>query len=166
MKKLLLIAFGACLLASCAKNLDDDGPIDASKQKMLMDKAWQLKAYTVNPNIYDTTSFPQDEYASISNCIKDNYYIFNDEATISEYDHYQKCLLGDSDTIAYNYSLTNDEKYLTVWSNPDDPDNSVIMYGDMTYPSVDSFILTYQVYDSVNEITAEHVKTYIKIVPN
>lgn len=166
MKKLLLIAFGTCLLASCAKNLDDDGPVDASKQKMLMDKAWQLKAYTVNPNIADTNSTPQDEYRNIPDCQKDNYFVFSDEATLLEFDHYQKCLLGDPDTIAYNYVLTNDEKHLTVWANPDDPDNSVIMYGDMTYPSVDSFILTYQVYDPDNEITAEYVKTFLKIVPN
>lgn len=166
MKKLLLIALGACLFVACNKNVDDDGPIDASKQKMLMDKAWQLKAYTVNPNINDTNSFPQDQYEDLADCIKDNYYIFNDQYTMSLYDHYQKCTMSEPDTIAYYYSLTNDEKYLTVWSNPDDIDHSMVMYGNMTYPSIDSFILTWQVYDSTTETTSESVQTYVKLIPD
>lgn len=166
MKKLLLFALGACLFAACNKNLDNEGPIDASKQKMLMDKAWQLKAYTVNPNINDTNSFPQDQYQNLPDCIKDNYYIFNDARTLSLYDHYQKCTMSEPDTTAYIYSLTNDEKYLTVWSDPNDPVHSTVMYGNMTYPSVDSFLLTWQVYDSTSKITSEYVQTYIKMIPD
>lgn len=166
MKKLLLFAVGACLFASCSKNLADDGPIDASKQKMLMDKAWQLKAYTVNPNINDTNSFPQDQYTSLPDCQKDDYMIFNTKDSASWYDHYHKCLLSTPDSIGYHYMLTNNEQHLTMWADPADPDHSVYMYGDMTYPSVDSFVLTWQIYDSAAKITSEYVKTFVKIVPN
>lgn len=165
MRKLLLLAIGACLLASCAKNTGIDGPIDASRQKMLMDKAWQLKAFTLNRHLEDTNSTAQNIFNTIPACQLDNYFVFK-KTTVLLCDHYLKCSLSTPDTLVYNYSLTNNESHMTIWSNPDDPNNSVILSGDMTYPSVDSFILTYQTYDAKADSTAQYVQTYVKIVPN
>lgn len=166
MKKFFLFALGICLFASCAKNVDEDGQVNATKQKMLMDKAWQLRGYMIDPDINDSTDIPVNAYTPIPDCKKDNYLIFNDDHTVSEYDHYIKCAMTDPDTVAYNYSLTNNENHLMVWSNPDDVDHSVVMDGDMTYPSIDTFILTFQVYDSIQKITSEHVQTFVKYIPD
>lgn len=167
MRKLLLFTLGICLFASCSKNLDTNGPIDASKQKMLMSaKSWQLRAFTLNPHLEDTNSVAYSIYNTIPDCQKDNYYIFNSQTTVSLYDHYLKCTLSEPDTIAYSYSLTNNEKHLKVWSDPHDPQNSIVMEGDMTYPSIDTFILTYETYDANADSTAQYVKTFVRYTPN
>lgn len=166
MKKLLLFVLMAGLFVSCEKNLDQDGVVDASKRRMLMDKAWQMTSYTVNPDIDNEQTQPVDVYTGIPECTKDNYFIFNDSFHVSQYDHYVKCSLSDPDTLEMFYQLYENETQLRVWQDNDDPDNTVVMQGNMTYPSVNEFILTWHVYDENTELTAEHVQTFRKVVPN
>jgi hypothetical protein len=163
MKRMILFVAGLSLLASCSKNVESDTPIDASKSKMLMDGSWQLKAYMVNPNIYDSLAVPQDMYTPMEGCVKDNFYIFASTSSLIQYEHFHKCQVSAPDSIVLNYTLTNNEKHIKVWANPEDVDHSIILDGDITYPSIDSFVVDYQVYDSVSEVTSGHTKTYVKM---
>jgi len=163
MKKIILFVAGIGLLASCSKNVKSDTPIDASKSKMLMDGAWQLKAYMINPDINDSLSIPQDAYTPLPGCVKDNFYVFHNAGVLVQYEGYHKCTLSDPDSVALLYQLSNNETHLRVWSNPDDPEHSVLFDGNMAYPSVDSFILDFQTYDSAADMTSEHTLTYVKM---
>lgn len=163
MRKLLLAGLGFTLLfASCKKAEEDKQPIDVSKTKMLMDGRWQLKAYVFVNDINDPTSMPLDYYTPIAGCEKDNFYIFNNSNTVSLYEATTKCAATAPDSTVYNYLFTNDEKYLRMFGNPDDIDNSLVLAGDVTYPSVDSFVVKYTTYNETTEITSGHTKTYVK----
>jgi hypothetical protein len=163
MRKLLLAGLGLTLLfASCKKAEEDKQPIDVSKTQMLMDGRWQLKAYIFVNDINDPTSMPLDHYTPIAGCEKDNFLIFNNRTQVSLYEANTKCVNTAPDSTVYNYSFTNDEKYLKVYGNPDDVDNTLFLYGDMKYPSIDSFIVYYTTYDETTEVTSGHTKTYVK----
>lgn len=162
MKKLVLLLFGLSVFAACEKPEGFDDPIDASKDRLLQDGKWQLKAYTLNEDINDPLVFPRDRYSDLPGCRTDDYFIFA-APTFTRYENWDKCGQDDPDMIEYYYSLENDENYLRVWAVADDPANSVVMQGDLRYPGVDTFILTYQEFDEATELTSEHIQTYVKM---
>ncbi len=142
MKKLILALACSAALASCVKKEDKD-PIDVSKTTFVMDGKWQLKVYTWLPDVSDPTSSPVDVYTPLPGCRKDNFYIFNTKTRVSLYDNLSKCAITDPDSTVYGYTLTNDDKYLTIFNNPDDANHTNVLAGDITYPSIDTFVVTY-----------------------
>ncbi len=163
MRKLLLAGLGLTLLfASCKKAEEDKQPIDVSKTKMLMDGSWKLKSYIFINDVNDPTSMPLDYYTPLAGCEKDNFFVFNTRSAVTLYEGNTKCAATAPDTIAYNYSFENDEKYLRIFANPDDVANSTILAGDITYPAPDSFIVKYTSYNETTEVTSGHTKTYVK----
>lgn len=156
-----MLLLGLSVFTACEKTEGADDPIDASKSRLLQDGKWQMKAYTINPNIYDSLMFPEDQYANLPGCRRDDYAVFS-ATTFTRYENYTKCAPEMPESTEYYYALENNENYLRVWAIADDP-TSVILAGDMTYPSLDTFILTYQVFDEDSEWTSEHVQTYVKI---
>lgn len=167
MKKLLLIfaAFGL-LMTSCQKDLDTatDAPlIDASKAQLLMHGMWQLTGYTINPNINDSNAYAVDYFPPIPGCEKDNLIKFQSKSLMTIHEGLSKCVLSAPDSVDFSYSLTNDDQRITIWSNPDDMANSILYDGDITYPSLNKFVLYYLVYDEVSEITSGHTRTYEKV---
>lgn len=163
MKKLIL-ALSCCALVAVACTPEEaTQPIDASKARMLKDGSWQLKAYILIPDIAAEIPMPQDVYIAMPGCQKDDYIVFNNDYVLSIYQGLTKCNITDPDSVVYQYTLENDEKFLRVWANPDDPDNSVLMAGDVTYPSVDSFIMTY-IAPSVADpdVSSRHTMTFVK----
>ena len=163
MKKLIL-ALSCCAFAvlSCTPE-NDKVPIDASKARMLKDGSWQLKAYILIPDIAAEVPMPQDAYTPLPGCQKDDYMVFNEDNMLLIYQGLTKCNITDPDSTVYHYQLESDEKFLRVWANPDDPTNSVLMAGDVTYPSIDSFILTYTA-PSIGDpdVTSRHTMTFVK----
>ena len=167
MKKLLLVfaAFGL-LMTSCQKDLDTatDAPlIDASKAQLLMNGLWQLTGYTINPNINDSLAFPVDYFPPIPGCEKDNLLKFQSKSLMTIHEGFSKCVLSAPDSVDYSYSLTNDDQRIKIWSNPDDMENSIIYDAAITYPSLKKFVMVYEVYDNVSEITSGHTKTFEKV---
>lgn len=163
MKKLLLAGLGFTLLfASCKKADEDKQPIDVSKTKMLMSGKWQLKAYIFVNDINDPTSMQLDHYTPLPGCEKDNFFIFNTTSNVSLYEGKTKCAITAPDSTVYSYRFTNDEKYIQIYGNPDDVDNSLLLWGDVKYPSVDSFVVHYTTYNETTEVTSGHTKTYVK----
>lgn len=166
MKKLLLFTLCVGIFASCGKNLEDDGPVDATKQKTLMDKSWQMVDYLVNNNYGDENStFNSIFKTTIPDCARDDYFVFKDEDTLIWNDNWIKCLLSEPDTKTYYYSLTNKEKNLTVWSDNEEPDNSFVMGGELEFPSVDTFFLSWDVYNAQADQNVRHKQIYIKTIP-
>lgn len=162
MKKLVLLLLGLSVFTACEKTEGADDPIDASKSRLLQDGKWQLKAYTVNPNIHDSLMVPEDKYADLPGCRQDDYFVFA-PATFTRYENWTKCGQDQPESTEYYYALENNENYLRVWAVADDPANSVVMEGDMKYPSIDTFILSYQLFDAETEWTSEHIQTYVKM---
>ncbi len=170
MKKIVLALAGcAFLFASCEKAEEDKQPIDVSKTKFLMEGAWQLKAYTIVADISDPASPPIDAYAPIPACVKDDYLAFHSPNEVTEYAGDMKCPQSPGqdeqpDYLSFFYSLTNDDQHLTIWSNPDDPDNSIRMVGEMKYPSINVFEISYVLPNAQNgDLSSRHTLTYVRI---
>jgi len=162
MKKIIFALASCAILASCVKDEDKD-PIDVSKTTYLKDGRWQLKKSTWLPSVDDSTGFPVDKYTELAGCEKDNFLIFNNNTTVSRYEGLSKCEVGAPDSLVYSYELVDNDGFLRIWSNPEDKDNSIILAGKATYPSIDTFFVTYRLpHPQDSSLTSEYVKTYVK----
>lgn len=161
MRKLILALACCGLLASCVKDIDKE-IVDVSKTTYLMNGKWQLKAMTWLPDINDPTAFPVDVYTSKGDCEKDNQFVFATSSVMVEYENL-KCALTQPDSTIYNYALTQNDRFLSVWSNPDDVANSIFLAGDITFPSIDTFVVTYNgVHPQNQDLVSRYVKTFVK----
>lgn len=163
MKKLTLALACSALFASCVKKVDKD-PIDVSKTTFVMNGMWQLKVFTWLPDVSDIASTPVDVYTPLPGCKKDDFYIFNTKTRVSLYNNLSKCGVTDPDSTVYGYTLINDDKYLTIFTNPDDAEHTNVLAGDITYPSIDTFVVTYlktNPQDSTK--TSRYTEKYVKL---
>jgi len=159
MRKLLFAVAGLALFtASCKK----EDPIDTSKTKYLMDDYWRLTKSIYISDISDPLNLGSDIYPDMMACVKDNFMKFNTASTYTVYDHYVKCSPGDPDTREFFWQLSNNETHLKIFADPALPDETVYLQGDMTYRSIDTFILTYTTFDEDTEITSRTTNTYVK----
>jgi len=162
MKKVIFTLATCATIVSCQKKEDTD-PIDVSKTVYLMDQGWQLKASTYLPDINDSTAFPEDWYVSLAGCTKDDILKFNTINRCSIYEGASKCNVLNPDSVVYGYNLTNNDAHITIFTDPDADTHTVLYDGEMTYPSIDTFVLTYlgrNIQDTTK--TARYVRTYVK----
>jgi hypothetical protein len=162
MKKVILALAICATIVSCQKKEDTD-PIDVSKTTYLMNGKWKLKFSTWLPDMNDSASFPVDVYTPLSGCQKDNYYKFNTINRTTLYEGGSKCALSDPDSTIYGYRLTQNDLHLEIYTDPDAVDHNTILAGDVTYPRIDSFVVTYtgpNPQDSSK--TSKYVKAYVK----
>jgi hypothetical protein len=162
MKKAILALAICATVVSCQKKEDTD-PIDVSKTTYLMDKSWKLTFFTWLPDINDSTSTPVDQYTPLTGCIKDNYFTFYATNRVSLHEGGSKCDQSAPDSTVYGYELTNNDKNIRIYDNPDLPEHHNLLAGDITYPSIDSFVVTYTAPHPVDSsITSRYVKAYVK----
>ena len=164
MKKVILALSICATIVSCQRQQENVVPIDVSKTVYLMNDAWQLKASTWKADITDTINGPVDQYTSLPSCQKDNYWIFNSPSVVTMYEGKTKCNINAPDSTVYGYTLTNNDNYLTIYNGPvGSPNNTVYLEGNMAYPSIDTFVLTYQAPDPLDTSkTSQYVQTYVK----
>ncbi len=164
MRKLVLLFLALGLtLASCDKEDNTYDPIDVSKAKLLINGVWQLKSYTYNPNIDDEESVLADLFTEIPGCVKDNLHFFRPTGTFVMEEGYTKCIMTAPDSVEYFYRLEENENRIIVWADPEDEENSILMYGKLECPSIDTFIYSYQVYDEELKINSEHKQVFVNI---
>ncbi|WP_118975408.1 hypothetical protein [Taibaiella koreensis] len=164
MKKLLLAGIACALVFAACQKKEDTDPIDVSKTTYLKSGKWQLKYLTWLPDIGDTMGVPVDQYTPLPGCKKDDFYIFTsiNRATFFEGD--TKCNVADPDSVALGYALTNDDKHLELYGNPDDETHNTVLAGDMTYPSIDTFVITYLKTNPIDTTkTSRYTEKYVKL---
>lgn len=162
MKKVILALAICATIASCQKKEDTD-PIDVSKTTYLMDGSWRMKVYTWLPDITDSAGIPVNIYTPIAGCQKDNYFTFYSINRTSLYEGGSKCNIAAQDSVIYGYKLTQDDKHLEIYNNPDEANHSVLLAGDMTYPTMDSFVVTYTAPNPTDSTkTSRYVRAYVK----
>lgn len=151
MKKIfyLLLASSTLFLASCTKE-EDDIELDASNTALLQQEYWRMTSMTVNPDVDNDESFPQDSYQYLNACYKDNVWSFPNGTDAHMDEHYLKCNINDPQIHEYKYNIENDS-YLRIYSNPDDRDNSIYIQGKITALTHDSFILEHRYWDENTE---------------
>lgn len=162
MKKAILALAICATVVSCQKKEDTD-PIDVSKTTYLMDKSWKLTFFTWLPDINDSASFPVDVYTPLSGCEKDDFFRFYTKNRVSDNEGGSKCNLSDPDSTVYGYELTNNDKFLRIYTDPDLPEHDDVLAGDITYPSIDSFVVTYTApHPQDSSKTSRYVMAYVK----
>jgi hypothetical protein len=163
MKKVIFALAVCATIVSCQKKEDTD-PIDVSKTVYLMDHGWQLKVSTWLPDINDSTSFPVDQYTGLPSCTKDDILKFNTINRASIYEGASKCNVNNPDSVLYGYALTNNDSHLYMYTTPDEDTHTTLYDGEMTYPSIDTFVLTYLGRNPQDTTkTSRYVRTYAKI---
>jgi len=161
MKKLLLIIVAATMVVSCEKK---EEIIDVSKTRYLMDGFWQLKASKLNPDINDENSVEMDQFPDLQLCLKDNVYKFWTPSQFTVYDGLVKCDVTQPDSLDYFWKFTDGkESYMIVYSNEEFPDESLYWHGEMTYLTIDTFIVDYTETDESSGITSRTFNTYVKL---
>ncbi len=161
MRKIVFALATCSILASCVKE-ENKNPIDVSKTTYLMDGKWQLKMSTIVKDITDPLSFPEDTYAVLQECVKDNYFQFKSESLVTDYENV-RCQKDQPDYRDLYYALEANEGYLKIWLDPENPDGSIVLAGDISYLSIDTFQVTYVGRNPNNEdLTSRFVKTYVK----
>lgn len=163
MRKVIFALAVVATIVSCQKKEDTD-PIDVSKTTYLMDNSWQLKAYTIVDDVSDSSSLPIDRYTALDGCVKDNYLTFVSTSRVVEHEGDSKCVVSNPDSVTYGYTLTNNDLNFYMFTDPDSENHTTVYNGDMQYPSIDTFILTYRAPNlNDNTKTSEFVRTYVKI---
>jgi hypothetical protein len=162
MKKAILALAICATIVSCQKKEDTD-PIDVSKTTYLMDGGWKLKFSTWRPDINDSASFPIDVYEPIPGCEKDNFYKFNTTNRVSLHEGGSKCVQTNPDSTVYGYVLTQNDSHLEIYTDPDAPNHSIVLAGNVIYPRIDSFSVTYTApHPTDSTKTSQYVKAYVK----
>ncbi len=161
MKKIIFALAAISLgFAACQK---EQPTIDVSKTKYLMDGYWQLKGYTTNANYEDSSSTDVDQYGTLPNCLTDNLYRFRSASDFVVYEQDLKCDVTQPDSTEMFWQLNSEETNLKVYKDQADIDNTLFWSGDMTYTSIDTFVLTYLYTDSGSGITERRKATYVKL---
>lgn len=157
MKKLILAFSAIALFAACKK----EDTIDASKTRYLMDSYWQLKGSSFNPDISDPLNVDTENYADLQQCRKDNSYKFWSPTDFALYEGNIKCDVSMPDTTAMFWKFTSGETSILVYKSQGDPDHTIYWYGDITYKTIDTFVLTYTNTDDQGVISRT-TETYVK----
>lgn len=163
MKKVIFaLAIGASIV-SCQKKEDTD-PIDVSKTVYLKDKSWLIKAWSIRANVADSNSIADPTYYDTKNgCEIDNFIVFNSASRATIHEGASKCDQNAPDSTVYGYTLTDNEKHIYIFTNPDDPEHQTYLDGDIKYPSIDTFTVTYRLPSpSDSTVIQEFVRTYVK----
>lgn len=160
MKKLLLsLSIIGLGIASC----DKMETIDVSAQKDLMDQTWQMTAQVTNANVTDTNFHYYDTYPQISACIKDNYYKFTGTNNVSLFDNTIKCVASAPGQLDYYYVLNPEENFIRIFSNTEDPENSVILQGEFKLVDINTFTVRTDTYEEDTERTKSVISTFSKV---
>jgi len=157
MKKYILALLSISVLAlnSCTKE-EDDEDIDVSKSVYLVDGYWKLTSLLVNNDIDNELSPTNETFDFLDGCIKDNVYEFNSKTSMTIHEERLKCNANNPDKQDYYYSITNNDSYIKIWSNPDNPNESIFLDGTIQTISVTKFIVKKTYW---NETTEKNVFT-------
>lgn len=117
MKRVLITLSAVLLIAGfngCSK--DDDG---AKLSETLTGKNWKLTAMTINPAINFLGIMISDVYSMMDPCDQDDLIIFNANGVMISDEGPTTCNTGDPQQTTGSWTLSGDEKFLTVISEGD-----------------------------------------------
>ncbi|WP_118952311.1 hypothetical protein [Taibaiella helva] len=164
MKKILLVGAACALVFAACQKKEDTDPIDVSKTTYLKNGKWQLKGLMWLPDIDDSMGVPVDQYTPLPGCKKDNYYVFTSINRTTYYEGDTKCNIADPDTVVLGYTLSDNDKHLELYDNPDDENHNILLSGDVAYPSIDTFVVTYMKRNPIDTTkTSRYTEKYVKI---
>jgi hypothetical protein len=118
-RKFVFAIAAACtlLFSSCQKDDDNDEP---SGQEILTSGQWKITGATANPPLtIPGVGTISDIYNTpfVKACFKDNYYVFNANGTAEINEGATKCNDSDPQSDPTTWSLSADEKELTIDGN-------------------------------------------------
>lgn len=154
--------FAVATLSSCEKEPE---PIDVTKNAFLHERAWQMSDYRLTTNIDAEVPVWTDLFTMMDPCKKDDYFFFHTKNSGAVYDYFIKCATTDPDSEPFYFSITDNDQYITVYTNPEDMAGSIILQGKITTPHIDEFKVNHRYWNEATELTEEVEFTFNKIVP-
>lgn len=166
MKKIISVLLagimGLTLFSSCE---EDKEPIDVTKNAFLYQRAWKLVGLQQTLNIDAETPIWNDLYVLMEPCEQDDYMYFHTKSSGATFDYFIKCSSTDVDSTNFWYNITDNDSYITVYTNPDDMASSIVLQGGMSTPHIDTFRVTYTYFNEGTELNEQIQYTFEKIVP-
>lgn len=159
---LISLAIGALSLNSCEKKMDE---VDVTKNAYLLDRAFQIKSIMFTGDFYAEFPVYEDILIPKEPCEKDDFYFFNNAGMGSYHDNFLKCSASAPDNYPIFFNISNEDTYITIYTNPDDPGASIKLQGKMETETIDKFIVTHNYYNEHTEKTEELIYTFEKIEP-
>jgi hypothetical protein len=114
MKK-LMIAIAAIALTMSLSNCSKDDDAAGKLSEIITGKNWKVTAMTVNPALFGVS----DWYAAMEECEKDNFMTFYSDGTTITDEGATICDTGDPQQVTDHWTLSADEKTLTLISSED-----------------------------------------------
>lgn len=160
MKKILLLLGLGILFSTIFTSCEKKDPIDVTKNAYLFERAWKLKDIQFTLNIEDEFPVWVDEFTSMEPCKKDDYLYFHTKNSGAVFDYFIKCAASQPDSINFWFSITENDQMISIYTDPEDIDNSTIMWGQMETPNINEFRILQRVFNDSTETTTQRVYTY------
>ncbi|MBI1221623.1 MAG: hypothetical protein GC180_03380 [Bacteroidetes bacterium] len=110
----LFALMAAMILSACSKKNDTTSTPTKSNKELLLEKAWMVSTATINP-AYDFGNGKTTDFLSTWDaCDKDDLMTFHSNSTYTGDEGATKCDPGDSQTWTGAWTLSDDQKLLTI----------------------------------------------------
>lgn len=152
MKKVLLSisALFLIFLSACTKEVDDID-IDVSKDMYLYESYWQITSILQDLDHENELTSPIEIFFDMNQCYRDNIYFFETTDKFFIDESFLKCNAATPDVTTMYYDISNNDSYLKIWSNPEEPDASVYLDGTIKTVNIKKFLVEKITYNTVTE---------------
>lgn len=159
MKKILLaiVALSIVGFSSCTKE-EDEAAIDVSKNTYLTKSYWKVTSVMINNDYGNVASSATEEFPNLPLCFRDDNYAFTTDGQFIIDEIFVKCNANNPQQFQYFYSISNNDKSIKIWKDPNDPGASMWLDGEITTINIDKFLTTK--YETINDKIKQTVTTY------
>jgi len=162
LKLALTIAIASIGFVSCDKK---EEPIDVSKRAYLYDRAWNLIEHRHTINADDEFPVYTDVLATTSPCKYDDFYFFDTKTSGVYSDYFVRCDASLPEHTPIFLDISEDDQIISVYSNPDDINASLLIYGHMKTPHIDTFTVENRYWSEDTETFQLDFKKFVVTYP-
>lgn len=165
MKKIYAGLLSGLLILTALSSCDKQETVDVTKTGYLYNRGWQIIGLRSTSNVDVEEPIWVNLYDAMDPCKKDDYYFFSTKSSGAVYDHFIKCALSDPDSVQFWFSVSEDDQFIKVYSNPEDVEGSILVQGKITTPHIDTFKVNHRYWNPTTELNEEIEFTFKHFVP-
>lgn len=161
-KLALSVILASLVLSSCNEN---EEPIDVTKRAYLHTRAWNLIEHQYTNNADAEVPVFTDLLATTSPCRFDDFYFFTTKNSGVYSDYFVRCDATLPEQTPIFLDISEDDNIISVYTNPDDVGASMLLYGVMKTPHIDTFTVENRYWDEASETFHLDKKKFVVTEP-
>lgn len=158
----LTFVFAGVLFASCEEEKE---PIDVSKRAYLHGRAWNMIEYFSTMDADAEVPVYVDVLDGMSVCTYDDFMFFTTKSEGIYSDYFVRCDIMLPEQYPIYLDISADDNIISVYTNPDDVSGSLILYGTMSTPHIDTFTVEHRFWDETTETFHMNKKKFVVTNP-